>query len=469
MTFFLYDAELIETVIMNMSRGKAAGLDGLTAEHLQFCHAILPCILAKLFNLMMRCGYVPASFGQSYTVPIPKGNNGYCKSLKVDDFRGISISCVMSKILEHCILDRYHSFFATSDNQFGFKKGHGCSHAIYTLRCAIEHYNSRGTTVNLCALDLTKAFDKMNHHGLFIKLMEKFIPVNLLSFLEMWFALCFTSVKWGTTYSSFFKLNCGIRQGGVLSPYLFATYIDSVVDRVKREHSLGCYVKWQCVTIVLYADDIIIISPSVISLQKLLHIVELELEQLDMQINANKSNCMRIGPRFNTFCASIFTRDGRELKWVDNIRYLGVYLNSGKVFTCSYSKGKQSFYRAFNGIFGKIGRIASEEVVLELVKKKCMPAMLYGLDACPVNNSQLNSLQFAVTGMLMKLFFTNDKDIINECMTLFYFSTVAECVYKRKHNFLFKYREIDNSLCKAFTDVATDELKSVTLKLNNIK
>lgn len=204
-------------------------------------------------------------------------------------------------------------------------------------------------------------------------------------------------------------------------PLFFAVYIDSVVDRVKKENNFGCYIRWECVSIFLYADDIIIIAPTVMSLQKLLCSVEMELEFLDMQINAKKSNCMRIGPHYNVNCANISTRDGRAINWTDNIRYLGVFLVAGKVFSCSYSNAKRCFYRAFNGIFGKVGRVASEDVVLQLVKSKCMPAMLYGLDASPVNKSQINSLQFAVTGMLMKIFCTKNKDVIDDCMSFFSF------------------------------------------------
>jgi len=58
-----FDAELVENVILKTKRGKAAGLDGVTTEHLQYCHAILPCVLSKLFNLMIRVGHVPAGFG----------------------------------------------------------------------------------------------------------------------------------------------------------------------------------------------------------------------------------------------------------------------------------------------------------------------------------------------------------------------------------------------------------------------
>jgi len=73
----------------------------------------------------------------------------------------------------------------------------------------------------------------MNYHGLFVKVMERGVPNQLLSLLEDWFKNGVRCVKWGTVISSFYELACGIglRQGGVLSPYLFALYIGSRVDR----------------------------------------------------------------------------------------------------------------------------------------------------------------------------------------------------------------------------------------------
>ena len=60
----------------------------------------------------------------------------------------------------------------------------GCSHAIYSLRNVVDSYVKNGSTVNICALDLTKAFDKMNHRGLFIRLMQRHLPLNVLCVLE---------------------------------------------------------------------------------------------------------------------------------------------------------------------------------------------------------------------------------------------------------------------------------------------
>ncbi len=215
-----FDAELIESSIAILKRGKAVDLDCLSAEHFHFCHPLLPTVLSKLFNIMISAGHVPPSFCYSYTVPLVKSNyHAFSKSLRVQDFRGISISSVLSKIFEHCILNRFADFLISSDNQFGFKKKMGCTQAIYSMRRVIEQYTMNGSTVNICALDLTKAFDKMNHHGLFIKLMKRNIPVQVLSVIEYWFRSCYTCVKWASSVSCFFKLECGVRQGGGLSPY----------------------------------------------------------------------------------------------------------------------------------------------------------------------------------------------------------------------------------------------------------
>jgi len=69
----------------------------------------------------------------------------------------------------------------------------------------------------------------MNHHGLFLKLMQRKIPVSVLRVIEDWFAKCATCVRWGSTLSDTFCLLRGVRQGGVLSPYLFAMYVNDIV------------------------------------------------------------------------------------------------------------------------------------------------------------------------------------------------------------------------------------------------
>ena len=185
-----------------MKNGRAAGLDELLCEHIKFSHPIVVSILSKLFNLFIKTSHIPASFGASYTVPIPQCNV-QTRCLSVDDFREISISPVISKLFEMAVLDRYSDYFTTSDHQFGFKKHLSCTAAIFSVRNVIEKFVSCGSTINVCALDLSKAFDRMNHYALLLKLMDRRLPNQLLTIFELWFSISVTCVKWNGHVLSF--------------------------------------------------------------------------------------------------------------------------------------------------------------------------------------------------------------------------------------------------------------------------
>jgi len=68
--------------------------------------------------------------------------------------------------------------------------------------------------------------------------------------------------------------------------------------------------------------------------------------------------------------------------WVIEVRYLGIFIVSSRQFKCTLDYAKRSFYSAVNGILAKFLNIASEDVILQLVGSKCMPILLYGLEAC---------------------------------------------------------------------------------------
>jgi len=96
-----------------------------------------------------------------------------------------------------------------------------------------------------------------------------------------------------------------------------------------------------------YADDILLLAPTVSALQHLLNVCQSELQCLDMAINAKKYVCTRFGSRYKQPCSNLPTSDGREIVWCENVRYLGVHVVSSKTFTCSLSNAKRSLYRSF--------------------------------------------------------------------------------------------------------------------------
>ena len=112
-------------------------------------------------------------------------------------------------------------------------------------------------------------------------------------------------------------------------------------------------------------------------------------------------------------------------------------------------------------IFGKVGRLASEEVIIQLLRTKCLPVLYYGLEACPVTKAQTKSLDYALHSCFRKIFSTRDQVVVHHCMVFFDFSSVSEAVKCKQHRFSQQYLMSTNSLCGLFCDKATAVIKHI--------
>jgi len=179
-----------------------------------------------------------------------------------------------------------------------------------------------------------------------------------------------------------------------------------------------------------------------------------------LSLDAKKSACIRIGPRFNANCCNIVTRDGRELAWTNVVRYLGIFIESASCFTCSLYNAKRSFYRSFNGIFGRVGRIASNKVIVQLVKCKCFPVLFYGLEVCSLRKYQYKSINYVINSTFRKIFNTTSQETVDVCLEMFGCLQAERTIEIRKHKFLNKFSVIHNTLCRVFVAIAKTELES---------
>jgi len=112
--------------------------------------------------------------------------------------------------------------------------------AIYSVRKIVDEITKTGSNANICSIDLSKVFDKVNHFGMYIKLTKRIIPTELLEVVENWMSGCFAYVKRNDSYSFVFSICSGVRQGAVLSPLLFAVYIDEIGKLYDSRN--GCFV-----------------------------------------------------------------------------------------------------------------------------------------------------------------------------------------------------------------------------------
>ena len=140
---------------------------------------------------------------------------------------------------------------------------------------------------------------------------------------------------------------------GALSPCLIAIFIDSVINKIICCDK-GCHLASRCVSNILYADDILLVSPSVTSLQSMFNICDEELQSLNMYINPSKSAYMRIGPHCKQACMCITTNEVILISWCDTCRYLGVYLTCAKKIQANFDHAKSNFYRFLTALWPRL-------------------------------------------------------------------------------------------------------------------
>ena len=94
-------------------------------------------------------------------------------------------------------------------------------------------------------------------------------------------------------------------------------------------------------------------------------------------------------------------------------------------------------------------------------QSKCVPIILYGVDACPLNSTDKQSLDFVLNRSLMKLFQTGSNVVLTECRNVFNIKLLSELVIQRKVKFLTKFSQNSNCVCQLFAATASEELWTV--------
>lgn len=366
----LVTVELISRCIYNLKLGKACGPDDLGAEHLRHAHPVLCVYLKLLFCAIFNHGYVPDNFSRGVSVPLIKDKTGNIND--VNNYRAITLTPVISRVLESVILTLCDDILVTDPLQFGFKRNTGCLDAIFTLKTVVNYFADRGSAVYVASLDFSKAFDKVSHTKMFDSLIKAGMPGVIVKVLCNWYGKLYVMLRWNGSFSNWFAVHSGVRQGSILSPALFNLFINILIVNLKTS-GIGCHVYDQYIGCILYADDVILISPSVTGLQEMLDICLETASALNLNFNASKCHCIVFGKssvsvsRITPMCLG-----ASNIEWCTSIQYLGVYIVAGKCVSVDINPVKRAFYAACNCIFNQAGNL-DEILQLTLQETYCLP------------------------------------------------------------------------------------------------
>ncbi len=354
--------------IIQLKELKTGGLDQITAEHLKFASFRLVVLLAMCFTGFMIHGLLPESMLSVTLLPVIKDKAGKVGSL--DNYRPIALASVVSKVLERIILDRLGVYLDTTDNQFGFKAHHSTDLCIYALKEVVDLYKRQNSTVIIGFIDASKAFDRVNHQKLFSKLRQRGIPNSILRISTYWYANQSMQIKWGNCVSDSFRVSNGVRQGSLLSPALFNVFMNELSEELS-DCRTGCMLGNTTVNHYMYADDLVVFSPSSAGFQQLLNICSDYGIRYDVQYNTKKSVVM--------ICR---TKDHRDLNFPDlylsgqvwnvctTVKYLGHFINNEMSDDDDMYRQRRKLYAQANMLVRKF-YMCSDEVKINLFRAYC--------------------------------------------------------------------------------------------------
>ena len=131
----------------------------------------------------------------------------------------------------------------------------------------VEYYCNNDFTVNTCALDISKAIDRVDQYALVNLMIDRGISKCIISLMLDWFKKSTAIVRWGNSVSKKICLNANVCQGGLLSPVFFAIYVDTLIQKLKQT-GVDYNINGQFFGCLFYGDDIILLADSLRGMQK---------------------------------------------------------------------------------------------------------------------------------------------------------------------------------------------------------
>ena len=342
------------TCVNLLPNGKAAGLDGITAELLKKAGVGYPVALASLFNQIWREGVWPSEWQHAYLLPLFKGAG---EKSDPGNYRMIAIASQVAKIFEK-VIDRRIRCWAErvgtlSDLQGGFREGRGTADQIFILHELVAKRTEQNLPTFLAFRDVRKANDKVWRAGLWSKLYKAGLGGRCLALLRMMLGKVYRSVMINGALSDKVEVEAGVPQGSVLSPLLYAHYINGLHDALSHE-GLGVEIYGRRVPLLMYADDIVLIARDPTELANMLKVVEEYARRWRFDINHGKSGVVVVGPRKCKQEATNhkFSVAGGVLPHCDHYKYLGIE------FASSRTSAKWNTY--LNRIVKKASNVANQ-------------------------------------------------------------------------------------------------------------
>ena len=310
--------EEIKKAITLMKNGKAAGPDDIPAEALKVDLNTSVEMLYPLFERIWEEEDIPTDWKEGHLIKLPKkGDLGNC-----NNYRGITLLSVPGKVFNRVLLERMKNTVDPQlrDEQAGFRQNRSCTDQIATLRIIVEQSLEWNSSLYINFIDFEKAFDSVDQESLWRLLRHYGIPTKIVNLIRKSYEGMSCRVIHGGQLSNSFQVRTGVRQGCLLSPFLFLLAIDWIMKKSTKEKRNG--IQWTLLKQLDdldFADDLALLSHNYQQMQEKTNLVSTTAMDIGLNINKDKSKILKI----NSSSMNVVTLNGSQLEEVQSFTYLG--------------------------------------------------------------------------------------------------------------------------------------------------
>lgn len=315
----------VKVALSALKVGKAPGSDHIHAEFLVKAVDIVAPALHRLFQQVWRSECWPTPWGNGIITPIYKDGDARCP----ENYRAITLLSVVSKLFEMVLNNRITAWaeqlLKLVEEQGGFRCGRGTLDQQVTMNELVTMRQEEGLPTYLAYLDVRKAYDKVWRPGLLKALWDIGLRGKPWAMLQAMLARVERCVVVNSVQSDRFPCTAGVPQGAVLSPFLYAVYINGLAVELKNA-GFGVDAFGRVVPLLLYADDIVLLARSPAELQRMLDVCAQYSKKWRFAFNTGKSNVVVCGsrPQVKQAKDTVWVLAGVALKRVREYKYLGV-------------------------------------------------------------------------------------------------------------------------------------------------
>jgi hypothetical protein len=319
------DYEEVKKVVDRAKLAKASGIDCLPNEIFKQSDSVH--LLWVLFCKIFSNDLIPSAWRLSLIKPIPK--NSHIDPRCPLQYRGIALLSNVYKLYSNVLNYRIVSHIEANvlhEEQNGFRAHRSCVDHLFTLTSIIRARQSQGESTFVAYLDAEKAFDRIDHNILFNKMLKAGIKGKVYKSIKTIYGNSKCSVKVNDLLTEWFETTSGVRQGDTLSPTLFSIFVNDLIMEINSAKT-GIDIGDKHVSILVYADDIALISKSENDLQKALDTVYRWSTQNMIKFNKSKSNVVHYRKKGQGKTQFTFRLGDATLSLESYYKYLGLYLD----------------------------------------------------------------------------------------------------------------------------------------------